>query len=164
MWLEFLTRFVAIRFGIISRKDGRWYRYHHGSTSLSVENQMVVDGLFDRDLCPPSIVPFDVHSIVSSRRFLDLFGFTKIHLNRDKFQRMPPETRVLIDFANSNIYLPGMDFREYLQDVKGSTVLVIFEPEYDHFFDVDLSNVYGGTLHVMHSDPKEAIVFKLSHF
>lgn len=144
-------------FGTFAYRGGRWYRYSSTETLYRRANKLQTDGLFEAQLFGDlsNIVIVDTHVIRSSRSLFGLFQATDTTIN------FPQDTRTWIECSKTNLYRPGMDFAEVTKDFKGTLRVVVHE--FESLLDLPLDGVELLSDYVSFSDPKEAMVFKLSH-
>ncbi len=108
---------------------------------------------------------FDVtmtfHVVVSARNFYQLrrniSSWDMLTVPRDK-------TKYLIDRSESNLFLPGLNFREYLETMTGPAIMVISTPwEGDPLYDF-LATVPGvDVAFVSFANKREQMLFKLAY-
>lgn len=148
--LEYFKRWWTNRFGTITRENGRWFRY------LQHYNQLKVP---QTDEHSEITVVYSFHKVVSARWFYQLF----YKAVKWPFLTMPDDTKFWIENSKSNIFRPGMDFREVIKDFKGPVCLVIATPwEGDNYY-MALSQYDCDKAFVACLNKREQVLFKLSH-
>lgn len=101
------------------------------------------------------------HVVVSARHFYQL----RMKLSDWDLLTMPKvATKYLIDRSESNIFLPGLNFREYLETTQGPALMVISTPwEGDPLYEAFAMLPGTDIAFVSFANKREQMLFKLAH-
>ncbi|MNK39723.1 hypothetical protein D3C87_583430 [compost metagenome] len=148
--VEYFKRWWIKQFGTITRKNGRWFWYREKYNNVQFQPETTKE--------PVNIV-YSFHMVVSARHFYQLFH----RVTKWDYLPLPSDTKYWIERSQSNVFRPGLDFLEYLQDMKGPCCLVIATPWEGDPLWAALTNHDVDKAFVSFVNKREQVLFKLAH-
>ena len=150
-WSQLFKQFWINRYGTLTYKNGRWFRYH-----FYTHEQSLPETLSEKTSL--NVIFYDCHKIISSDSLVEVL-FTR---NSPKLIKVP-SARILIDRSQSNIYAPGLNFHDYIAGKKGVIALYITTATEDQPFSYVWTELLGDIVMVGFENPTDQVLFKLAH-
>lgn len=144
----FSKRSLIRRYGSLTHHNGRWHYYRTFYPIISMTDD-------DQARFP---IPFELHRVDSNPKLWRLFYGRRFVKTWYKMVCPTETTKVLIDWTRTDLFLPGLQYSEFVKDVPGHAAVVVAYP----LNEDDVGGADFTVCHVAFEDHHAATIWKLT--